>query len=173
MKKDNRLSWDEFFSLLAVFYSSRGSCDRLRVACILVKDKRIVGAGYNGSVGGLDHCDDEGHLIVDNHCVRTLHSEVNALHNAMGDITGATAYITATPCIDCTKHLLQRGVKRIAYAGGYKNSKGQEHIQKMCVDKGVVLEQLYSNSEELKTILAKATERLKGPGGIFKGLTDV
>src|SRR3989344_3686767 len=103
-----RPNWDEFFIAVATIYSSRGSCDRLRTACILVKDKRIVGAGYNGSVSGLESCDEVGHLLVDNHCLRTLHGERNAVDNSVGNLEGTTAYVIATPCLDCIKVLLQR-----------------------------------------------------------------
>lgn len=164
----DKLNWDEFFVLLATMYSARASCDRLRMACVLVKDKRIVGAGYNGSVSGLDSCDEVGHLMVDNHCLRTIHGERNAIDNSVGNLEGATAYATATPCLDCVKVLLQRGIKRIVYVGSYANSKAKEHIADFCAKKGVALEQVADDSSYALGVLAKALKRLRGPGGVLK-----
>lgn len=169
--KRKRLSWDEFFFALAYIYASRGTCDRLRVACILVNEKHIlVGAGYNGSLPGDVHCDEDGHLLIDGHCVRTLHSEDNAILNSIGDLAGATAYIIAPPCIDCIKKLIAVGVKRIAYTGEYKNSKGLEYIKELAIKNSIVLE--YKNVD-FKSILNKVARVHKGPGGILnKDLTD-
>lgn len=167
-----KLNWDEFFLLLATMYSARASCDRSRVACVLVKDKRMLGAGYNGSVSGLESCDEVGHLIVDNHCLRTIHAERNALDNSHGNLEGGTAYVTVTPCLDCVKALLQRGIKRIVYLGNYANSKAREHIKEFCDKKGVTLEQVSENPEYSLSLLAKALKRLRGPGGLFKDLHD-
>ena len=167
-----KLNWDEFFLLLATMYSARGSCDRLRVACVLVKDKRMIGAGYNGSVSGLESCDEVGHLIVDNHCLRTIHAERNAIDNSHGNLEGSVAYVTATPCLDCVKALLQRGIKRIIYLGTYDNSKAKEHIKDFCDKKGVALEQVAENSEYPLKLVVKALKRLRGPGGLFKDLEE-
>ena len=74
-----RLDWDSYFMLSALFLASRSTCSRAQVGTLLVKDKRIIASGYNGSVHGEEHCDDVGHLMVDNHCIRTVHSVVNAV----------------------------------------------------------------------------------------------
>ena len=168
MNNPEKLSWDEFFVLLGVMYSARGSCDRLKVACVLTKDKRIVGAGYNGSVSGLESCDEVGHLMIDGHCMRTIHAERNAIDNSVANLEGGTAYITATPCLDCAKVLLQRGIKRIAYVGTYTNSKANEYIKEFCDKKGVILEQIFPDPSHSVNILAKALNRLRGNGGLLK-----
>lgn len=168
----DKLNWDEFFLLLATMYSARGSCDRLRTACVLVKNKRIVGAGYNGSVSGLESCDDAGHLIIDNHCMRTIHGERNAIDNSVGDLDGATAYVIATPCLDCVKVLLQRGIKRIVYVGSYENSKAKEHINDFCHKKEVSLEQISADPSYALGLMGKALRRLRGTGGLFRGVLD-
>ena len=67
-KSKSRPDWDRFWFLLAVLYSTRGTCDRLRTSCVIVKNKRLVGAGYNGSPAGAPHCDDVGHLMIKGHC---------------------------------------------------------------------------------------------------------
>jgi len=158
-----RPNWDEFFFELAFVYASRGTCDRLRTACVLVnKNNALIGTGYNGSVPKTEHCDDVGHLMVDNHCVRTLHGEENAILHCAEDLQGATAYILGTPCIDCLKKLLAKGVKTIKYAGEYPNSKGSDIIKGLAQETGVELVKCDIDFEELhKNIL----EIHKGPCG--------
>lgn len=165
-----RLAWDDFFILLATLYSNRGTCDRLRTACILVKDNRIVGAGYNGSVSKMPSCDEQGHFMIDGHCKRTIHGENNALNNSVANLDGAAAYVVATPCFDCAKNLLQNGIKRIVYVGSYANSEGKEHIEELCKAKGVKLEQVSDDPRYVVDLLARALARLREPGGIFKNL---
>ena len=75
-----RKSWNEYFMDLAVTVASRSTCDRAFVGCILVnKDNRIVSTGYNGSVAGNPHCDDVGHTMRNDHCIATIHAEMNAV----------------------------------------------------------------------------------------------
>src|SRR4030042_6523961 len=115
-----RQSWDEFFLTLARHVSTRATCDRLHAGCVLVSDKRILSTGYNGSLPGVDHCDDVGHLMMNDHCVATEHAERNAVANAARagvSTLGSTAYVTHTPCWDCIKHLVAAGIKRIVYDG--------------------------------------------------------
>lgn len=163
-----RPSWDELFIATAVLGSSRGTCDRLRTSCVLVKNNRIIGSGYNGAVAGLDNCDDAGHLVVEGHCLRTLHGEDNAIANAVSSLDGSTAYIIATPCLNCIKKLLQYGIKRIVYVGQYSNIAGLEHIPEICNEKNVSLEQWTGDPIKVIEIFKKIFERLQGPGGIFK-----
>ena len=121
-----RQSWHEYFLTLAKHVSTRATCDRLHAGCVIVKDKRIVSTGYNGSLPGADHCDDVGHLIMDGHCVATEHAERNAVANAARagvSTLSATAYVTHTPCWDCIKHLAAAGVKEIIYGEDYPNAK--------------------------------------------------
>ena len=139
---NERPTWEEFWFTLTLFYATRGTCDRLRTACILVgENNRIISAGYNGSLPGGDHCDDVGHFMVDGHCIRTLHAEENALLNAAGDIRGATAYILDSPCIACSKKLISKGVKRILFTREYKNveDEGRRFIVEMAQKSGVEL----------------------------------
>jgi len=163
----NRPDWDNFWFTLALIYSTRGTCDRLRVACLIVKNKRLAGAGFNGSPHGQPHCDDVGHLMIEGHCERTLHSEENAIINtAREDLRDATAYVTATPCYRCTKMLINSGVKKIYYMGFYGNSRGREHIEELAKTSGVEMVHFDLNAQEL---LDQAINRLREPGGsLFK-----
>ena len=104
-----RPDWDSYFMKIAYAVSERSTCDRAMVGCVLVMEKRILTTGFNGSPMGQDHCDEVGHLIVDGHCVRTIHAETNAIIQAAlhGVSTrGATCYVTHLPCINCTKALI-------------------------------------------------------------------
>ncbi|KKT39297.1 MAG: hypothetical protein UW28_C0037G0003 [Parcubacteria group bacterium GW2011_GWA2_44_13] len=163
-----RPSWDELFIATAVLGSSRGTCDRLRTSCVLVKNNRIIGSGYNGAVAGLKNCDDAGHLMIGDHCLRTLHGEDNAIANAVSSLDGATAYIIATPCLNCVKKLLQYGVKRIVYVGRYANISGIEYIPEICKEKEVSLEQWSADPKKIAAVFSKIFMRLNGSGGIFK-----
>ncbi len=163
MKAAKRPDWDSFWFTLALMYSTRGTCDRLRVACIIVKNKRLVGAGYNGSPHGQPHCDDVGHLMVDGHCERTLHSEENAILNtAREDLRDATAYVTATPCYRCTRLLINAGIKKIYFLSTYKNSRGREMTEELAKTSGVELVQKDYQPREL---INEAITRLEGLGG--------
>jgi dCMP deaminase len=118
-----RPSWDEYFLNIATEVAKRSTCDRANVGAVLVRDKRILTTGFNGSPAGLEHCDNEGHLLVDGHCVRTIHAETNAIIQAAlhGVSTkGATCYVTHFPCINCTKSLINAGVVRVVYDNNYR-----------------------------------------------------
>lgn len=144
-------------------YSTRGTCDRLRTACLIVKNKRLVGAGYNGSPLQTPHCDEVGHLIIDHHCERTLHGEENAIINTeRSNLLNATAYVIATPCIRCAKLLANSGVQRINYLGEYQNARGKEYIKKLSKQTGIKFVQYKYQPQEL---INEALNRLKGPGG--------
>jgi dCMP deaminase len=118
-----RPDWDSYFMKIASAVSERSTCDRALVGCVLVLDKRILTTGFNGSPSGQAHCDEIGHLMVDGHCVRTIHAETNAIIQAAlhGVSTrGATCYVTHQPCINCTKALINAGIVRIVYGEAYR-----------------------------------------------------
>jgi|GEM_PF-966050 len=169
-----RLSWDELWILMATAISSRGTCDRLMSGCVLVKSNKVIGAGYNGAVSGLENCADVGHLLIDNHCKRTIHDARNALNNTVASPKGATAYCVGTPCIDCVKDLLQNGIQRIVYAGSYDNGIGPDRIQELCAKKDVELSQ-WGNGDPsaVLIILQKLLQRLQGSGGLFRNLPNL
>lgn len=120
-----RIPWDQYFMGQALLLSLRSTCSRLEVGATLVRDKRIIAGGYNGSVSGDVHCIDDGCYVVDNHCVRTIHAEMNALLQCskFGIPTdGAEIYVTHFPCLPCTKAILQAGIKKIHYLHDYRNN---------------------------------------------------
>ncbi len=118
-----RPDWDSYFMKIAFAVSERSTCDRAFVGCVLVLDKRILTTGFNGSPAGQPHCDEVGHLLVEGHCVRTIHAETNAIIQAAlhGVSTrGCTCYVTHFPCINCTKALINAGIHRLVYAVAYR-----------------------------------------------------
>ena len=113
MKRPN---WDQYFLKLAMLASERATCPRMHCGCVLVKNKNVIATGYNGSIPGDEHCEDVGCLVVDNHCIRTVHAEMNALVQAArrgNAVDGASAYITNMPCTTCAKALIIAGVTRV------------------------------------------------------------
>lgn len=104
--------------------SLRSTCTRLAVGATIVRDKRIIAGGYNGSIAGGVHCTDEGCYVIDNHCVRTVHAEVNALLQCAkfgAKTEGAEIYVTHFPCLHCCKAIIQSGITVVYYAQDYKN----------------------------------------------------
>lgn len=120
-----RITWDQFFMAQSHLLAIRSTCTRLSVGSVLVRDQRIIAGGYNGSISGGDHCIEHGCYVVDNHCVRTIHSEMNALLQCAKygiPVAGAEIYVTHFPCLQCSKALIQAGISRVNYASDYRNS---------------------------------------------------
>ncbi len=121
---NQRQSWDDYFLEISKMVAKRSTCDRAFVGCVIVnKDHRIVSTGYNGSVSGNPHCIDVGHVMRDGHCIATIHAEMNALLYCAKEgisVNNCTAYVTHFPCLNCTKSLIQAGIKRIVYIKDYR-----------------------------------------------------
>jgi dCMP deaminase len=106
--------------------ATRSTCDRKFVGAVIVRDRSILATGYNGSIRGLPHCDDVGHLMEDGHCVRTVHAEANAIVQAAAHgtrIEGAGIYVTASPCWGCFRLIANAGIKRIVFGELYRDQK--------------------------------------------------
>ena len=132
-----RPGWDEYFLKLAMLASERATCPRMHCGCVLVKDKNVIATGYNGSIPGDDHCEDVGCMIVDDHCIRTNHAEINALAQAAkrgNSVEGATAYVTNMPCSTCTKALIAAGIKRVVIFSDYHDTLATEFFAKANVN---------------------------------------
>ncbi len=119
-----RISWNEYFIAQSHLLALRSTCTRLTVGATIVRDKRIIAGGYNGSIAGGEHCIDSGCYVIDNHCVRTIHAEMNALLQCAKfgvPTSGAEIYVTHFPCLQCSKAIIQAGIKTVYYADDYKN----------------------------------------------------
>lgn len=150
MKK--RIDWDQYFMVQAALLASRSTCKRLSVGAVLVRDKRIIAGGYNGAVSGDNHCIDEGCYLRDGHCVRTIHAEMNAILQCarFGMSTdGASLYVTDFPCLQCTKSLLQAGIKEINYIRNYHND---DYAMKLIKLKNVRLRQINLDQDILHQV---------------------
>ena len=140
-----RISWDEYFMAQSHLLSLRSTCSRLSVGATIVKDKRIVSGGYNGSIKGDEHCIDVGCKVVEGHCVRTIHAEINAILQCSKfgvGTEGATIYVTHFPCLNCTKSIIQAGIKEICYANDYRNN---EYARELLEKSGVVVRKVDSD----------------------------
>lgn len=121
-----RRSWDEYFMTIAYQVATRATCDRKHVGAVIVRDRAILSTGYNGSIRGLPHCDEAGHLMENGHCVRTVHAEANAIAQAARagvSIDDATIYVTASPCWICFRLIANSGISRICFGEFYRDDR--------------------------------------------------
>ena len=137
---ESRPNWDQYFLKLAMLASERATCPRMHCGCVLVMNKNVVATGYNGSIPGDEHCEDVGCLIIDNHCVRTNHAEMNALTQAAKwghPVSGATAYVTNMPCTTCAKALIAAGIQRVVVFSDFHDTLATEFFAKagVAIDK--------------------------------------
>jgi dCMP deaminase len=121
-----RSSWDEYFMDIARVVASRSTCERKQVGAVIVRDKTILSTGYNGSIRGLPHCTEVGHMMENGHCVATIHAEQNAIIQAAKNgvmIDQGTIYVTASPCWSCFKSIANAGLRRIVYGEFYRDER--------------------------------------------------
>jgi len=137
-----RPSWDEYFIDIVKVVAERGTCNRGRTGCVIVRDKQILVTGYVGSPRGIPHCDEVGHQMksvvhedgsVSQHCMRTAHAEVNAIAQAarLGiSVLGATLYCKMAPCPTCAKMIINAGIKRVVAERRYHQGGEAENLFK-------------------------------------------
>jgi dCMP deaminase len=117
-----RPSWDETFFAVVDAMARRSTCPRLAVGCVIVNDDRqVLVTGYNGAPRGLEHCCDVGCHVVDNHCLRAVHSEANAIAQAARvgvSLRSATLYVSRRPCTRCALLIAQVGIKEVVCRPG-------------------------------------------------------
>jgi dCMP deaminase len=139
---DMRKSWDHYFMDMAKMVADRSTCERLQVGAVIVRDRRAIASGYNGSVSGDVHCQEVGCKIVDGHCVRTIHAESNAILQCakFGVSTdGAMLYVTHFPCLHCTKQIIQAGIVKVVYETAYRMD---EYALELLAQTGIALVRL-------------------------------
>jgi len=116
----DRLEWSEYFMSIALLIANRSPSERLRVGAVIVGDKRVIAAGYNGFPAGTPHTS----IMRDSHEINTVHAEQNAITDAAKrgvSINKAEMYISHYPCIYCTKIIIAAGISKIYYHGNYRN----------------------------------------------------
>ncbi len=131
-KKQKR--YDVAYLKMASEWAKLSHCKRKKVGALIVKDKMIISDGYNGTPTGFDNCceDDDGTTKW-----HVLHAEANAIlkvASSTQSARGATLYITLSPCKDCSKLILQSGIKRLVYANAYKDDEGVAFLKKANIE---------------------------------------
>ena len=132
-----RVSWGTYFMNIAKEVATRSTCDRKYVGAVIVREKTILSTGYNGSIKGLPHCDEAGHEMVDDHCIRTTHAEANAIVQAAKngvEINQSEIYVTASPCYNCFKLIANAGIKTIYYGEFYREDRILEHAKEAGIE---------------------------------------
>jgi dCMP deaminase len=145
-----RAGWDEYFMRIAIEVASRSTCSRKHVGAVIVRDRNILSTGYNGSIAGMPHCDDVGHMMESGHCIATIHAESNAIIQAAKNgvmINGGSIYTTASPCWNCFKIIVNSGMKRIFFGEFYRDDR------------------IFSVAERLKVELIDLSAVLAAAGG--------
>ena len=132
-----RVKWEDYFMNIAKQIATRSTCDRKHVGALIIRDRTILSSGYNGSIRGMPHCDEVGHLMENNHCVATIHAETNAILQAAKNgvmIEGAEIFITASPCWSCFKMLANAGIKKIYYGEFYRDERIFDVAKKLSIE---------------------------------------
>ena len=141
-----RPSWDEYFMMASKLAGVMATCPKRRVGTVIVKNRRIIATGFNGSPPGLPHCTEVGCLIFEDEgtsCRRVLHSEHNAVLQNSGNLEGATLYTSFLSCIDCMKAIISAKIKEVVYEEEYSKKRGRyEYAKKFAQEAGVVLRQI-------------------------------
>lgn len=111
---------------MATIWAENSYCQRRKVGALIVKNKMIISDGYNGTPSGFENvCEDNHNLTIP----YVLHAEANAITKiarSSNSSEGATLYVTASPCIECAKLIIQAGIKRVVYAEKYRLEDGLE-----------------------------------------------
>ena len=140
-----RPSWDEYFMDITRLVARRSTCMRRQVGAVMVKDKNILATGYNGTPSGITHCDVTGCLREQlkvpsgerHELCRGLHAEQNAIIQAARhgvNIADAVLYCTDSPCIICTKMLINAGIQKVIYLKGYADQLSMEMLEESGIE---------------------------------------
>lgn len=129
---------------MAEIWSRNSYCKRRKVGALIVKDKMIISDGYNGTPSGFENiCEDENGVTKP----YVLHAEANAITKVAksgNSSSGATLYVTASPCMECSKLIIQSGIQRVVYRDAYRLQDGIELLRRAGID----VEQLEGSPDE-------------------------
>ncbi|MBR1542741.1 MAG: dCMP deaminase family protein [Bacteroidaceae bacterium] len=125
---------DKRYLRMATIWSENSYCKRRQVGALIVKDKMIISDGYNGTPSGFENvCEDENNVTHP----YVLHAEANAITKiarSNNNSEGATLYVTDAPCIECSKLIIQAGIKRVVYARQYRLDDGLQLLKKAGIE---------------------------------------
>ena len=132
-EKDSRPDWDEYFLEISALVAQRSTCLRRKVGALVVKDRRILATGYNGTPSGIKHCSQVGCLRdklkipsgEKHELCRGLHAEQNVLLQASlhgVSLRDSVLYVTHQPCIICTKMIINAGIREVVMSGSYPDA---------------------------------------------------
>ena len=131
---DKQKELDSRYLRMARIWSENSYCQRRRVGALIVKDKRIISDGYNGTPSGFENvCEDEDHLTKP----YVLHAEANAITKiarSNNNSDGSTLYVTDSPCVECSKLIIQAGIRRVVYAREYRLTDGIELLRRAGIE---------------------------------------
>ena len=140
-KEEKQRLLDLRYLRMARIWAENSYCVRRKVGALIVKDKMIISDGYNGTPSGFENICEENNVTKP----YVLHAEANAitkLARSSNNSEGSTLYVTASPCIECSKLIIQAGIKRVVYAEKYRLTDGVELLERA----GVKVE--YMNPDE-------------------------
>lgn len=145
MNPDKQKKIDYRYIRMARIWAENSYCKRRQVGALLVKDKTIISDGYNGTPSGFPNvCEDEN----DTTFPYVLHAEANAIAKVAqsnNSSDGATLYVTASPCIECAKLIIQAGIKRVVYSEKYRLTDGIDLLERAGVKVEFLNEQDYND----------------------------
>lgn len=125
---------DQRYMRMARIWAENSYCERRKVGALLVKDKMIISDGYNGTPSGFEnHCEDEYNVSKP----YVLHAEANAITKVArsnNSSDGATLYVTASPCIECSKLIIQAGIRRVVYGEKYRIMDGVDLLERAGIE---------------------------------------
>ena len=131
---DKQLELDSRYLRMAFIWAENSYCRRRKVGARIVKDKMIISDGYNGTPAGFENvCEDENDLTK----AYVLHAEANAITKiarSSNNSDGATLYVTDSPCIECSKLIIQAGIRRVVYARDYRLSDGIDLLRRANIE---------------------------------------
>ena len=132
-----RVDWHTYFMNLARQASTRSTCERKHVGAVIVRDKTVLSTGYNGSIRGMPHCDDVGHMMENGHCVATVHAEDNAIIQAATNgvrIDCSQIYTTASPCWNCFKLIANAGIRTVYFGEFYRDERSVDVARQLGIE---------------------------------------
>jgi dCMP deaminase len=132
--EEKQLLLDKRYIRMAQIWAENSYCNRRKVGALIVKDKMIISDGYNGTPAGFENvCEDENGLTKP----YVLHAEANAITKiacSSNSSKGATMYVTTSPCIECSKLIIQAGIVRVVYSEEYHVTDGLDLLRRAGVE---------------------------------------